>query len=117
VQTKHDADEPRPWSILETHIGINHVALAYPDRDTWLARLKHVQETGWKFLVRGDHGMTHSLYLQDPDGNGIELVYDLPNEVWEGDVNAALNYFDNITTVGDEALEDSTNYKVFTSAE
>lgn len=32
--------------------------------------------------------------MQDPDGNGVELVDDLPNEVWEGDLNAALNYFD-----------------------
>jgi hypothetical protein len=61
--------------------------------------------------------MTHSLYLQDPDGNGVELVYDLPNEVWEGDVNAALNYFDYMPNVGDGALEDPTDYKVFTASD
>jgi hypothetical protein len=55
--------------------------------------------------------MTHSLYLQDPDGNGVELVYDLPSEVWEGDVNVALNYFDYLSNEGDEALEDTTDYK------
>jgi catechol-2,3-dioxygenase len=117
VQAKHEAAEVQPWTILDTHVGINHIALAYPDRDTWLARLKQVQETGWQFLVRGNHGMTHSLYLQDPDGNGVELVYDLPNEVWEGDVNAALNYFDYMPNVGDGALEDPTDYKVFTPSD
>jgi catechol-2,3-dioxygenase len=78
-----------------------------------VGRPKHGKST----TKLGADRLTHSLYLRDPDGNGVELVYDLPNEVWEGDVNAALNYFDNIVTVGDEALQDSTNYRVFTPSD
>ena len=33
----------------------------------------------------------------------------------EGDVNAALNYFDYIPNTGEAALQDSTDYKVFTA--
>ena len=36
--------------------------------------------------------MTHSLYIHDPNGYGVELLYELPREVWEGDIDAALNY-------------------------
>ena len=40
---------------------------------------------------RIDRGVTQSIHLADPDGNEIELVYELPRELWEGDINAALN--------------------------
>jgi catechol-2,3-dioxygenase len=29
-----------------------------------------------------DHGVTHSLYLADPDGNEIELYIDVPGAEW-----------------------------------
>jgi catechol 2,3-dioxygenase len=32
-----------------------------------------------------DHGVTHSLYLLDPDGNEIELYIDVQPEVWRDD--------------------------------
>jgi catechol-2,3-dioxygenase len=115
VQTKEVVDEARQWHILNTHVGINHIALAYADRDEFLARVKFLQDSGVEFLQRGNHGMTHSVYIQDPDGNGIEVIYDLPAEVWEGDVNAALNYFEHMPLVGDEALVDNDDYKVFSA--
>jgi hypothetical protein len=42
------------------------------------------------------HGMTHTLYIQDPNARGVELVYELPREVWEGDIDAALNFAEAI---------------------
>jgi len=38
-----------------------------------------------------DRGVTHSIHLSDPNGNEIELVHELPRELWEGDIDAALN--------------------------
>ncbi|MCL2428429.1 MAG: hypothetical protein FWD12_04280, partial [Alphaproteobacteria bacterium] len=64
------------------------------------------QEKGVKFNRRVDHGMTHSLYINDPNGYGVELLYELPREVWEGDIDAALNFATNLPTEGKEALED-----------
>jgi catechol 2,3-dioxygenase len=66
-----------------------------------------------EFLVRGNHGMTHSAYIADPDGNGIEVLYDVPKEAWEGDVNAALNHFDVLPADGPETFEDTTDYVRF----
>lgn len=114
VQTTEPvAEAPRPWVILNTHVGINHLALAYPDRAAFLARLKILRDVGVPFIQRGNHGMTHSVYVADPDGNGIEVLYDLPAEVWEGDVNAALNYFEHMALDGEDALVDPTDYKRF----
>ena len=53
-----------------------------------------MKANGVEFVLRGNHGMTHSAYLADPDGHGIEVVYNVPSEAWEGDVDAALNYFE-----------------------
>ena len=52
--------------------------------------------------------MTHSLYIHDPNGYGVELLYDLPKEIWEGDVDAALNWVKPLPTEGAEALDDRT---------
>jgi catechol-2,3-dioxygenase len=52
--------------------------------------------------------MTHSLYIHDPNGYGIELVYDLPAEIWKDDINGALNWVRVLPTEGPEALEDRT---------
>ena len=60
--------------------------------------------------------MTHSAYVEDPDGNGIEVLYNLPDEVWSGDVNAALNHFEVLPLDGPEALVDDTNYVAFAPA-
>ena len=42
-------------------------------------------------LVAGasDHTITHSLYIQDPDGNEIELYIDVQPEGWRDDPTAA----------------------------
>jgi catechol-2,3-dioxygenase len=113
VQTKEDSVDPETWSILATRVGINHIALTYGSRENFLARLEHLRDVGVEFLNRGNHGMTHSLYVQDPDGNGIEVLYDVPSSAWKDDVNAALNYYEMLPLNGDESLQDSTDYKQF----
>jgi catechol 2,3-dioxygenase len=108
--------EPRPWRMAPKAVGINHIALAYPDRQSWLDQIQHLQAIGVEFLVRGNHGMTHSVYVADPDGNGIEVLYDVPADVWQADVNAALNHFELLPTEGPGALEDDTEYRRFSPA-
>jgi catechol 2,3-dioxygenase len=53
--------------------------------------------------------MTHSVYISDPNGYGIEVLYELPREVWEGDIDAALNYAEALPTEGPDALVDDTD--------
>lgn len=90
----------------KTAVGLNHLAIGYPTQQAWQAQLAHLQHCNVAFEVRGNHGMTHSAYISDPDGNGLEIVYDLASEFWENDVNAALNYFNRLPDAGPDALLD-----------
>jgi catechol 2,3-dioxygenase len=80
-----------------------------PSREAWLQQLAFLQSKGAKFDRRVEHGMTHSLYIHDPNGYGIELLYELPRDVWAGDIDGALNYSVSLPTEGEEALADRTD--------
>jgi catechol 2,3-dioxygenase len=109
-----ESQPPRTdFDMFGPRVGLNHLAITYGDRETWLAQLKKLKDLGVRVIIRGNHGMTHSAYIQDPDGHGIEVLYDLPNEVWEGDLNAALSYFELLPN---DSLEDSTDYKRFSTS-
>ncbi len=97
---------PAEWSMFGAPCAINHIAVTLPNRDAWLKQLQYLQDRGVKFNRRVEHGMTHSLYIHDPNGYGIELLYELPREVWEGDIDAALNFAETVPTEGAEALQD-----------
>jgi catechol 2,3-dioxygenase len=85
---------------------IAHVALTLPNREAWLRQIAYLQSRGVKFNRRVEHGMTHSLYISDPNGYGVELLYELPRTAWEGDIDAALNHAVALPTEGAEALAD-----------
>jgi catechol 2,3-dioxygenase len=87
-------------------MAIGHIAITLPNRDAWLQQLAYLQSRGVKFNRRVEHGMTHSLYINDPNGYGVELLYELPRDVWEGDIDAALNHAVALPTEGAEALAD-----------
>lgn len=70
---------------------LNHVAVAYPDREAWLAQIAFLTGRGVGLYRQVDRGATCSIHLTDPDGNEIELVYEKPRALWEGDIQAALN--------------------------
>jgi catechol 2,3-dioxygenase len=40
-----------------------------------------------------DHGVSEALYLSNPDGNGIELYWDRPRELWPRDANGQVEMF------------------------
>jgi hypothetical protein len=50
----------------------------------------------------------HSLSIHDPNGYGVELLYELPRAVREDDIDGALNYSVSLPTEGPEALSDRT---------
>jgi catechol 2,3-dioxygenase len=97
---------PADWQLFGAPQAINHVAIAMPDRDAWRQKLAELQEKGVKFHLRINHGVTHSVYISDPNGYGVELLYELPREMWEGDIDAGLNYLELLPTEGTAALKD-----------
>ena len=117
VQNPEAVEDPSDeWNMGAQKTGINHVAIKWPSREAWLQELAFLQSKGVTFHRRVDHGMTHSVYISDPDGHGIEVLYELPREIWEGDINAALNYAERLPNEGPEALKDNIEYKVFGKA-
>jgi catechol 2,3-dioxygenase len=64
------------------HTGLHHFALLYPNRHEFVRAIQRLFDHGYPIDEARDHGGTVSVYLQDPDGNGIELYYDLPRETW-----------------------------------
>ena len=97
---------PAEWELFGAPLAINHIAIAMPDRDSWLKKLADLQAKDVKFHLRVNHGVTHSVYISDPNGYGVELLYELPRELWEGDLDAGLNYLELLPTEGAEALKD-----------
>jgi len=110
-------EPPAEWSMFGSAIAVNHIAITLPSREAWQRQLAFLQSKGVKFDRRVDHGMTHSLYIHDPNGYGVELLYDLPREIWEGNIDAALNWVRPLPNDGPEALVDETeNNPVFAAA-
>ena len=99
---------PDQWSMFEGSSAINHIAITYPDRASWLEQVQFLKERGVPMNLRVDHGMTHSVYVNDPNGYGVEVLYELPAEVWEHDIDGALNYA--VALPEEQLLTDDTNY-------
>ena len=96
----------KDWELFGAPLAINHIAIALPDRESWLKRLEYLQSRGVKYNLRVNHGVTHSVYINDPNGYGVELLYELPREMWERDIDAGLNYLELLPTEGPAALVD-----------
>jgi catechol 2,3-dioxygenase len=100
---------PADWNMFGMPLAVNHIAVALPNREAWLRQLAFMQSKGVKFDRRVEHGMTHSVYIHDPNGYGIELLYELPRDVWEENIDGALNYSISLPTEGADALADRTD--------
>jgi catechol 2,3-dioxygenase len=61
--------------------GLYHFAIRFPDRRALARALKRVVEAGIP-IGASDHGVSEAIYFNDPDGNGIEIYRDRPQEEW-----------------------------------
>jgi len=65
--------------------GLFHLAVLVPDRVELARSLQRVAGAGWRLTGASDHLVSEALYLQDPEGNGIEIYGDRPREQWNHD--------------------------------
>ncbi len=73
-------------------VGMYHFGLKIGESDEELrAALRELVDAGATVVGSADHGVTHSLYIKDPDGNEIELYIDVQPEVWREDPQAILS--------------------------
>lgn len=102
------AEPPEKWSLFDGNLAVNHIAVTYPDRESWLQQVKFLQSKDVRINLRVDHGMTHSIYINDPNGYGVEVLYELPDDVWKHDIDGALNYAALLAP--EDALVDDVEY-------
>jgi len=62
--------------------GLYHVAILYPDRAALADACRRLRAAGIALEGASDHGVSEALYLRDPDGNGVELYRDRPEDEW-----------------------------------
>ena len=62
--------------------GLFHLALLVPSRADLARALNRVTGAGSRFTGASDHLVSEALYLDDPEGNGIEIYRDRPREEW-----------------------------------
>jgi catechol 2,3-dioxygenase len=70
--------------------GLYHFALLVPERTDLARWLAHASRDHVQLVGLSDHYVSEALYLRDPDGHGIEIYWDRPREVWQGQVGARM---------------------------
>lgn len=70
--------------------GLFHTAILYPTRRDLAAALKRILDAKYPITGASDHGVSEAIYLDDPDGNGVELYVDRPREEWPREADGQL---------------------------
>lgn len=83
------------------HTGLYHLAVLYPERAALGDALRRLVEAGIALDGASDHGVSQALYLRDPDGNGVELAWDRPEEAWPRDGQGRLAMVSRPLDLGD----------------
>lgn len=70
--------------------GLFHTAILYPTRRDLAFILERLLKAGYPLTGMADHGVSEAIYLNDPDGNGVELYWDKPKDQWPKDEDGNL---------------------------
>ncbi|RNF33652.1 VOC family protein [Paracoccus methylarcula] len=62
--------------------GLFHTAFLLPERADLGRWLRHAVQSGLRLTGASDHGVSEAIYLDDPEGNGIEIYRDRPESEW-----------------------------------
>jgi catechol 2,3-dioxygenase len=65
------------------HSGIYHHAILFPTRKELALILKRLIDAKYPITGTADHGVSEAIYLDDPDGIGVELYADRPRSKWK----------------------------------
>lgn len=71
-----------PKNHVPNAAGLYHMAFLVPSKEELGSVFNHIRSSGYPFSGASDHMVSEALYLNDVDGNGIEIYYDRSPEVW-----------------------------------
>jgi catechol 2,3-dioxygenase len=114
---KHD---PNARKTVLHSAGLFHFAILVPDRKSLASTFLAVKNSGIQYDGFADHLVSESLYLRDPEGNGIEIYRDRPANEWPLDTEGhimmdtlALDLNSLLAEINYDKVEQRNNAKAF----
>lgn len=101
LNTWYSKDMPK---ARQRGVGLFHTAILYPTRKDLAIALKRLILADYPLAGASDHGVSEAIYLNDPDGNGVELYRDRPREDWPTNSDGSTHLFMNAQLNLDELL-------------
>ena len=80
-------------AVREGVAGLYHAAILYHDRAGLAAIVRRLVQAGYPLRGASDHGVSEAIYLDDPDGNGLELYWDRPRAEWPTTASGELTMY------------------------
>lgn len=77
MQVGDDAHGP-----MKGQVGLNHMAWMLESLDDLKEAYYRLKDRHIPIDAVADHGISLGIYFRDPDGNGVEVSYELPREQW-----------------------------------
>lgn len=104
----------KPLGITQ---GLYHYALLLPSRAALASVIKRLIDHRYPVTGASDHGVSEAIYLDDPDGHGIELYIDKAHDLWpinDGHIDMYTKALDlqpimnELTLNGSHAMDEKT---------
>src|SRR5690606_13086481 len=90
LNTWYSKDSP---PALRNSVGLFHTAILYPTRKDLAVIFQRIRSANYPLTGASDHGVSEALYLDDPDGNGVELYWDRPKHLWPSNDDGSLTMY------------------------
>jgi len=74
-------------------VGLFHTAILYPTRKDLAEIVDRLIKATYPLTGASDHGVSEAIYLDDPDGNGVELYWDRPKNEWPTDDDGRISMY------------------------
>jgi catechol 2,3-dioxygenase len=83
-------ERPDAVARARRRAGLYHFAILVPSRAALGRSFRRLSESRWPITGAADHLVSEALYLDDPDGLGIEIYRDRPRDSWTTRANGEL---------------------------
>jgi catechol 2,3-dioxygenase len=78
-----------------------HTAIVYPTRRDLAVIFDRLRRAHYPLTGASDHGVSEALYLNDPDGNGVELYWDRPRDQWPHQADGSVEMYTQALDLND----------------
>ena len=85
--------------------GLYHTAILYATRAELAGALRQLVAADYPLTGSADHGVSEAIYLDDPDGNGVELYWDRPQAQWPRAADGSVQMYTRALDLNDLLAE------------